>query len=81
LRSSSILSIGEERLYGFLGDRYRRRQTCLRFWQGATENHVLCEELICDMERDLFIKGALYIKIEIFKGTWSSVIEKRPQAV
>jgi len=23
----------------------------LGFWQGATENHILCEELICDMER------------------------------
>lgn len=23
----------------------------LGFWQGATENHVLCEEMLCDLER------------------------------
>jgi len=35
----------------FLGIDIEGSKHVLGFWQGATENHTLCEELICDVER------------------------------
>lgn len=34
-----------------LGIDVEGKKKVLGFWQGATENHVLCEELLADMER------------------------------
>ena len=42
---------GGEAFMVALGIEVGGKKRALGFWQGATENHVICEELLADLER------------------------------